>query len=196
MFYFQLSMFFAFASYVHYATFMSARAYLAASQSEEDQKSRAREVIVLRLKKSSGQAGVDKFPLIAKGVGGGDPGGFVVGQHSRYQDGYRGLSWLEGVRYTFQGKIFPVTTEVINRSVVVEDGQIKYGQFEGEGEKDYIGAKPEHHGDGELIHHYWGRHLYLTGKHVFIPFSLLIEKQPSLPDVRGVNSAFEARKTS
>ena len=97
---------------------------------------------------------------------------------------------------TFQEKIFPVTTEVINRSVVVEDGQIKYGQFEGEGEKDYIGAEPEHHGDGELIHHYWGRHLYLTGKHVFIPFSLLIEKQPSLPDVRGVNSAFEARKTS
>ncbi len=106
LFFFQLSMIFAFGNYVHYATFMSARAYLSASSTELDQRSRAKSVIVTMLKKSAGMSGVDKFPSIAKGVGGGDPGGFTLDRPSQYQKGDPNYSWMEGVRYTFQGKLF------------------------------------------------------------------------------------------
>jgi hypothetical protein len=106
LFYFQLSMIFAFGNFVHYATFMSARAYLSSGPSQGDQRSRARDVIVLLLKKSAGQAGVDKFPHIAKGVGAGDPGGFTSDRPSQYNKGDPTLSWMEGVRYTFRGKLF------------------------------------------------------------------------------------------
>ncbi len=106
LFFFQLSMVFAFGNYVHYATFMSARAYLAAGSDPGDQKSRAREVIVRMLKKSVGQAGVDKFPSIARGIGGGDPGGFQVDSPTEYKPTDIHFSWMQGVRYTFRSKIF------------------------------------------------------------------------------------------
>jgi hypothetical protein len=105
-FYFQLSMILAFGNFVHYATFMSARAYLSSGQDQDDQRSRARDVIVKLLKKSVGQAGVDKFPRIAKGFGQGDPGGLMMDRPSQYQKGDPALSWMEGVRYTFRGKLF------------------------------------------------------------------------------------------
>jgi len=100
LFYFQLSMAFAFGNFVHYATFMSARAYLSAGPELGDQQTRARDVIVQMLKKSTGASGVDRFPFIAKGVGGSDPGGFEV------LNGAQGLSWMTGVRYTFRSKLF------------------------------------------------------------------------------------------
>lgn len=106
LFYFQLSMIFAFGSFVHYATFMSARAYLAAGPDPSDQKARAKAVIVKMLKKSSGQAGVDKFPSIAKGFGSGDPTGFQVDRPPQFQKTNIDFSWLEGVRYTFRGRLF------------------------------------------------------------------------------------------
>jgi hypothetical protein len=106
LFFFQLSMVFAFGNYVHYATFMSARAYLSSGSDIEDQKSRAREVIVRMLKKSVGQAGVDKFPSIARGIGGGDPGGFQADPPSQYNPTDLHFSWMQGVRYTFRSKIF------------------------------------------------------------------------------------------
>lgn len=106
LFFFQLSMVFSFGNYVHYATFMSARAYLASSADRGDQRSRARDVIVQMLKKSAGQAGVDKFPSIGRGVGGGDPGGFQVDPPASYVPDNQDFSWMQGVRYTFKSKLF------------------------------------------------------------------------------------------
>mgnify|MGYP000331888638 CR=1 FL=1 len=106
LFYFQLTMVFAFGNYVHYATFMSARAYLSAGSDISDQRTRARDVIVQMLKRSAGQAGVDKFPSLAKGSGGGDPGGFQVDPPSQYSPTDSTLSWMQGVRYTFRSKLF------------------------------------------------------------------------------------------
>jgi len=106
LFYFQLCMVFAFGNFVHYATFMSARAYLAASSDRFDQRDRAREVLVSMVKKSVGQAGVDKFPSIARGFGQGDPGGFQVDPPSQYEERDRALSWMQGDRYTFKSNLF------------------------------------------------------------------------------------------
>lgn len=113
-FYIQLCFFFAFGNYIHYATFMSARAYLSAGPNPEDQAARARAVIVRMLKKSEGFAGVDRFPAIAKGIGGGDPTGFQLdpAPFSRY---VRDLSWLEGVRYKFRGRLFVIPLAGIGR---------------------------------------------------------------------------------
>ena len=101
-------MLFAFGNYVHYATFMSARALLSAGGSggDEDQQTRAKTVIVSMLKKSAGQAGVDKFPSIAKGFGGGEVKGLEMDNPSQYSETERNLSWMQGVRYTFRGKLF------------------------------------------------------------------------------------------
>jgi hypothetical protein len=106
LFYFQLSLVLSFGSYVQYATFMSARAYQSAGPSREDQKTRARDVIVQMLKKSVGQSGTDRFPSFAKGVGGTDPPGFDADPPSEFKPLDRDFSWMEGVRYTFKGKLF------------------------------------------------------------------------------------------
>jgi hypothetical protein len=109
LFYFQISMVFAFGSYVHYATFMSARAYLAGGpEDQSEQASRARDVIVAMLKKSTGQSGVDKFPFIAKGSGGGDPVGFEVNPPSQFNFDDPAYSWMQGVRYTFTSRLFMI----------------------------------------------------------------------------------------
>lgn len=106
LFYFQLSMIFAFGNYAHYATFMSARAMLSAGATKSDQVTRAKDVIILTLKKSAGQAGVDKFPMIAKGFGEGEVGGLALDAPEQYKAGDRTFSWMQGVRYTFKGKLF------------------------------------------------------------------------------------------
>jgi hypothetical protein len=105
LFYFQLTLVLSFGNYVQYATFMSARAYLSAGPSREDQRTRARDVIVQMLKRSAGQSGVDKFPSIARGVGG-DPGGFEVDPPAEFNPTNRDFSWMQGVRYTFRSKLF------------------------------------------------------------------------------------------
>jgi hypothetical protein len=106
LFFFQLSLVFAFGNFAHYATFMAARAYLSAGVDNQDQQTRARDVIVALLKKSAGASGVDKFPSIARGTGGGDPGGFEVTPPSQYDPLDPGLSWMQGVRYTFKSNLF------------------------------------------------------------------------------------------
>lgn len=108
LFYFQLSLVLSFGSYVQYATFMSARAYLSAGPSRADQVERAKYVIVQMLKKSQGQAGVDKFPWIARGFKGGDPAGFEVDPPGNYNPTDRDFSWLQGVRYTFKSRLFVI----------------------------------------------------------------------------------------
>ncbi len=102
LFFFQLTMAFAYGNFVHYATFMSARAYLSAGMEIGDQQTRARDVIVKMLKKSVGASGVDRFPFIARGVGGTDPGGFEI------MNGSQDAPWMVGVKYTFKSKLFMI----------------------------------------------------------------------------------------
>lgn len=106
MFFFRLSLWLAYGSYVHYATFMSARAFMSSSDSLGDQKQRARYVIINMLKKSIGEPETEKFPFIAKGVSGTDPSGFNADSPSNYSSTDNAYSWLQGVRYTFRSKLF------------------------------------------------------------------------------------------
>ena len=106
----QLSLVFGFGNFVHYATFMSARAYSSASESQADQAERARNVITRMLKRRNSPA-VDRFPSIAKGVDGADAGdgqvtGFYVDPPTQYKQFDKDLSWMEGVRYKFRSKVF------------------------------------------------------------------------------------------
>lgn len=105
VFFIQLSLVFAWGSYVHYATFMSARAYESGGVTEADQQERAASVIKSTLKKSNAE-GQDRLPFIAKGVGGGDLTGASIGAHDQFNGRERTLSWLEGVRYSFKSKLF------------------------------------------------------------------------------------------
>ncbi len=108
MFFLKLAMFFGVANYVHYATFMSARAYLSAGEDRQgDQVRRARDVIVTTLKKSVGQSGTDRWPLVLKAEGGGgEILGFNADPPSQYSDVDSNSSWMQGVRYTFKGNFF------------------------------------------------------------------------------------------
>ena len=106
LFFFQLSMIFGFGNYVHYATFMSARAFLSAGSGIEDQKSRAKQVILGMVKKSEQEAGVDKFPSIAKGSGQGDPPGYQI--LTGAPSGNSGSDWMTDVRYAFKSKLFMI----------------------------------------------------------------------------------------
>jgi hypothetical protein len=105
LFFVQLSLVLAFGNYVHYATFMAARAYLSAGSEKDDQQRRATEVIVKMLKRSTGEQGTDKFPFIAKGVGGTAITGLRF-DSSALVPGSRDLGWLEGVQYHFKSRLF------------------------------------------------------------------------------------------
>jgi hypothetical protein len=107
LFFFQLGLVFAFGNYTHYITFMSARAYMAAGADQEDQTSRAQDVISRTLKGGAGQGGADRFPFIAQGVGGGGAyPGLSIGPGPEFQLGDRESSWEQGVRYTFRSRLF------------------------------------------------------------------------------------------
>ncbi len=108
LFYVQLSLVFAYGNFVHYATFMSARAYLASGPTKADQAGRARDVIVKMLQRSSGEAGTGRFPSLGKGFGPGNPPGFQVDDPPQYDPVNRDFSWMQGVRYTFRSRLFAV----------------------------------------------------------------------------------------
>lgn len=110
-FFFQMAMSFAWGNYVQYATFLSARAYLAGGVSKADQAERARDVARQML---MNKAGKERMQSVAKGEGGADslggneiPGLFIdepdiFGQSTAQDD----LSWAEGVRYRFRSRLF------------------------------------------------------------------------------------------
>jgi hypothetical protein len=108
LFYVQLSLVFAYGNYVHYATFMSARAYLSSGQSKSEQAGRARDVIVKMLQRSEAEAGSSRFPALGKGSGPGNPPGFQVDDPAQYDATNRDFSWMQGVRYTFRSRLFAV----------------------------------------------------------------------------------------
>ena len=107
MFFLRLALLFGYGNYAHYATFMAARAYLSSgADRSSSQVARAEQVILSMLKKSVNEPGVDRFPTIAKGKGG---GGRILGMqidHERYAPGNLNLSWMRGVRYTFRSRLF------------------------------------------------------------------------------------------
>jgi len=107
LFFLQLTLIFSFGSYVHYATFMSARAYLSSGPTKDDQAERAKDVLTLMLTKGGG-GGADRFGFIGQGFGGADPIGAEIGdsQNPPFSAEDRSLSWLQGDRYTFRSKLF------------------------------------------------------------------------------------------
>lgn len=105
-FFIQLSLVLAWANYIHYATFMSARAYLSSGFSPQDQEERARRVIVRMLKQGQIRQNIDRLPNVARGIGGDGPSGFFVKPPSQFNSKTRNFSWLEGVRYAFKSKLF------------------------------------------------------------------------------------------
>lgn len=106
LFLFQLTMILGFGNYVHYATFMSARAFLSAGPSQQDQTQRATQVLIPMVKQSIGTSGADKFPMIAKGVKGSNPVGADIVSVSGAEALDPDQAWQQGVRYTFQSKLF------------------------------------------------------------------------------------------
>jgi hypothetical protein len=106
LFYVQISLAFSFGSFVHYATFMSARALLASGPNQSDQYARAKQVIIYTLKKSEGEPGLDKFPSIAKAFGQGDLPGYIAGPGKQFQSTDISYSWMLGVQYKFRSKVF------------------------------------------------------------------------------------------
>jgi hypothetical protein len=108
LFYLQLTLIFGIGNYVHYATFMAARAYLSAGPSRGDQVDRANAVIIQTLKKSAGQAGADRFSPYVKATGGGGDGPPGVDiNDATYNANDPVYSFFQGIRYTYKSTIFP-----------------------------------------------------------------------------------------
>lgn len=104
-FYVHLSLVFAFGSYVQYATFMSARAYLAAGKTKQDQEDRAKRVLARAVKQGENSAGQDRWPFLGQGEGGA-PQGVKIGTAGEFDRYDPNSAWQEGVRYTFKTKLF------------------------------------------------------------------------------------------
>ena len=105
LFFIQLSLVLGWANYTQYATFMAARAYLSAGANPGDQEDRARSVLSHMVKMGDGSS-QDRFPMIAKGYGGGNPMGAQIGPSQNFDRTNYNLSWMQGVRYTFRSRIF------------------------------------------------------------------------------------------
>jgi len=103
MFFLRLGLVFGFSNYVQYATFMSARAYLSAGSTPDQQSSNAKDIILSTVKNKGD--GTDRYPWIAKGFEGGDIKGFEI-NHPRYDPANFDTVWMQGVRYRFKSQLF------------------------------------------------------------------------------------------
>ncbi|RYZ73310.1 MAG: pilus assembly protein [Proteobacteria bacterium] len=92
----QLTLFLAFGNYIQYATFMAARAYQSAGLNANDQVTRAQNVLNRTVK----QGGQDRLAMVIKGQ---NP---EIGPGSIFRRADQSLSWQEGVRYDFKGRLF------------------------------------------------------------------------------------------
>jgi hypothetical protein len=114
--------------YVHYATFMASRAYMASGETRKDQYDGAVSVLKTTLKKANG---TDILPMLAKArtgderdVKGEEPvKGAAVGSHSETigREKSRRYSWAEGVQYNFGLKLFMLPLA----SFIAKDGMGK-----------------------------------------------------------------------
>lgn len=118
----------AYGHYVHYATFMASRAYMASGRTKQDQYEAAVSVLRSSLKTSAGK---DLIPFVAKArtgeerdVQGSEPvPGAALGLHSEAQgkEKSRLYSWAEGVQYNYGLKLFLLPLA----SFIAKDGQGK-----------------------------------------------------------------------
>ena len=120
-FFLQLALVFGYGNYVQYATFMSARALQSATETQDDQIGRAKAVLIRMLKKSQGASGVDRWPGIGKGVDGQDIAGADIGIVDPFDRNDPGLSWREGVRYSFRSRLFliPLSQSDVANSITL-----------------------------------------------------------------------------
>lgn len=117
LFFIQLSLVFAYGNYVHYATFMSARALLSAGPDEKDQVSRARQILILMLKQGQDSPDQDRWPALGQAGSGPDQlKGATIGEYRgnsprlQFSREVKSKSWLEGVRYNFRSRLFLIPT--------------------------------------------------------------------------------------
>jgi hypothetical protein len=108
LFFLQLTLIFGYGNYVHYATFMSARAYLSSGTDQDDQVKRAKDVLNQMLSQGGQDGSPAKWGFIGTGYQGSDPVGADIGpsQNPQFSATDRDLSWLQGVRYTFRSRLF------------------------------------------------------------------------------------------
>lgn len=118
----QISWAIGFSHYVHYATFMSSRAYYSGATTKAEQLESATSVLKTMLKSASGK---DILPFIAKSRTGDERDissgiepvkGAFIGTHPEAEgkENMRAYSWAEGVQYNFSVPIFlmPLATWV------------------------------------------------------------------------------------
>ncbi|MBI2605486.1 MAG: pilus assembly protein [Deltaproteobacteria bacterium] len=102
----QVSLGFGVANYIHYATFMTARAYLSSRQTEGDQH-RAAQDVADRMLKQGEQA---RFRNIIKSAtDGGGAGNVSIGGPRLVAAGSgeaRDRNWEQGVTYAFKAKLY------------------------------------------------------------------------------------------
>lgn len=108
-FFIKIALVFGYSTYVQYASFMAARAYLSAGRDPGDQQERAREVILKTLK-LNGSPNADRFQFIARPVNnGGDILGATIGGGKLAQsqgESDVNSSWQLGVRYDIEFRMF------------------------------------------------------------------------------------------
>lgn len=97
-FFVQLSLVFGWSSYIQYATYLSARAYVSAGPDKSGQLERAEKVIRTMIRRGD----VERAPFLARDVSGPPK----VGTGAGFVENAREFSWLEGVQYSFRSKIF------------------------------------------------------------------------------------------
>ncbi len=96
-FYIRLAAAFAIGNYIHYATFMSARAYSSSAANVDAQKDNATQVLRNMV---SG-----KWKAFIKPIAGGDFPGATIGAGDFYNEDSRRNAWNQGTSYSYQIKI-------------------------------------------------------------------------------------------
>lgn len=139
----------AWGHYVQYATFMSARAYFASTQSPEGQLENARSVLEKMVRS---QNGGDLLGFVAKTRDGGDRdisagsepiAGAFIGMHPAAAGGQtsRAYSWAHGVQYNFKFKMFILPLSNIFTSDI-EGENINLGEDKEGASLSYDGLMP------------------------------------------------------
>ncbi len=121
LFFIQLCLVLAWGNFVHYATFMSARAYMAGGGDQDGQRARA----ILVLERTVKKSGRDRMPNVAKGFGGGTPVGAEIGELTGYEP-TRASSWPEGVRYTFRSRLFVLPPSLPGQRLSEDDNSVTF----------------------------------------------------------------------
>lgn len=101
----QVGLSFGIANYVHYATYMAARALLSGDETPRKQQDNAKFVLTSMLKREGGE---DRFKPVIHGSGSGDPIGVdLIGPSPRVNpNDARQTTWEQGVVYRYKAKLY------------------------------------------------------------------------------------------